>query len=518
MGKAAVPRLLVPSLVVIAVAVAAWFLRSHQPAGTTADPGSPVAKTPPPPKKPALPDRPDAEIWVKWQGKPMAEILGALAPPAPNPTETIPAPPDSAPAAAPPDPYLPWFSTTSNDPLPGAEDAAIAGQSIVFSSVAGPAGVKPWPNPASDAGFAFPTLPAGQRVLPADFDRDGDTDWFVGRAGNLPNSLWRNDGTGTCEDVTEALGLLEFLDFADAAWVDYDRDGWPDLAIVNHSAKGATDSLFRLLHNDSGTRFTEVTTASHLTSLGRLRDMIWHDFDDDGYPDLILSAVGTPGQLKMLRSISTESGRAFEPVPSNEALAAGGPLAIADFNGDGQEELVVASDQTLSGLRLSPVESLFSFTGVAHPLTVVARDFDLDGASDLVLFGETETKAWRNLGDFQFEELPGAAGLPSGKTVGRVVPLDALNAGQPTWLITSAGKSQIYRQSSPLIFDRARVILHLKSPESADPDARGAKVFLTTRDRNWVYRTLSRTFDGSTESIGLDEASAIESLEIVWPD
>lgn len=56
----------------------------------------------------------------------------------------------------------------------------------------------------------------GLNMVSADYDNDGFTDVFVlrgawlGVAGHHPNSLLRNRGDGTFEDVTKAAGLLSF--------------------------------------------------------------------------------------------------------------------------------------------------------------------------------------------------------------------------------------------------------------------------------------------------------------------
>jgi len=78
-------------------------------------------------------------------------------------------------------------------------------------------------------------------VRVADFDRDGDQDVFVGGRvdagiyGKPPTSyLLQNDGKGNFTVVTAALapGLEHLGMITDAAWVDVDKDGWPDLVVV----------------------------------------------------------------------------------------------------------------------------------------------------------------------------------------------------------------------------------------------------------------------------------------------
>ncbi|HTI73037.1 MAG TPA: VCBS repeat-containing protein, partial [Candidatus Limnocylindria bacterium] len=75
-------------------------------------------------------------------------------------------------------------------------------------------------------------LLGGLHIVQTDYNNDGLMDVLVlrgawmGRAGRLPNSLLKNNGDGTFEDVTDAAGLLSFHPTQSAAWFDFDGDGW----------------------------------------------------------------------------------------------------------------------------------------------------------------------------------------------------------------------------------------------------------------------------------------------------
>ena len=85
------------------------------------------------------------------------------------------------------------------------------------------------------------TMGAGVAVI--DFDRDGRPDLFFvnGRpwpgqpdrlAGKATQALYRNRGDGTFEDVTAAVGLDVELFGMGVAVGDFDNDGWPDLFVT----------------------------------------------------------------------------------------------------------------------------------------------------------------------------------------------------------------------------------------------------------------------------------------------
>ncbi len=117
-----------------------------------------------------------------------------------------------------------------------------------------------------------------------DFDRDGDVDFFQAR-GSEPNSLYRNDG-GLFVDLAPALAI----DYPSGKergvmWGDYDDDGWPDLFLVSKADN-------RLLKNNAGSGFTDMTVAAGVDDSGTGLGAAWGDWDNDGDLDLYLSNDG----------------------------------------------------------------------------------------------------------------------------------------------------------------------------------------------------------------------------------
>jgi hypothetical protein len=110
------------------------------------------------------------------------------------------------------------------------------------------------------------TMGSGVAVL--DFDRDGKPDLFFVNSHTWPGdasptspratqALYRNRGDGTFEDVTAAYGLDVELYGMGVAIADFDNDGWPDIFIT---AVGGN----RLFRNVDGKRFEDVTERSGL--------------------------------------------------------------------------------------------------------------------------------------------------------------------------------------------------------------------------------------------------------------
>jgi hypothetical protein len=121
-----------------------------------------------------------------------------------------------------------------------------------------------------------------------DYDLDGDLDLLLIHSaiwsdGGSSLVLYANQGTGTFRDVTTASGLQASLVGMGGAAADYDEDGWPDLLVTG--VEGSS-----LWHNEGGW-FRDVT----LEVFGDDRDRgwslaaAWLDYDWDGDLDLFLS-------------------------------------------------------------------------------------------------------------------------------------------------------------------------------------------------------------------------------------
>ncbi len=136
----------------------------------------------------------------------------------------------------------------------------------------------------------------GGGVAAGDYDGDGWDDILLvsmppfdpSLPAGSPTTLFRNRGNGTFEDVTRTVGLDRVDGYAmGALWFDYDNDGDPDLYVTAYDG----GQLFR---NDAG-RFSDVTTATGLDITRAFGDVpamgssaAAADFDRDGHLDLLI--------------------------------------------------------------------------------------------------------------------------------------------------------------------------------------------------------------------------------------
>jgi hypothetical protein len=99
-----------------------------------------------------------------------------------------------------------------------------------------------------------------------DYDNDGYLDLFVVSIGDK-NALYHNNRNGTFTKLnTGSLVNDGAINSVDAAWADYDNDGFMDVVIANDDSK---NSLF---HNNGNTNhwinFKLVGTASNRSAIG----------------------------------------------------------------------------------------------------------------------------------------------------------------------------------------------------------------------------------------------------------
>ena len=158
--------------------------------------------------------------------------------------------------------------------------------------------------------FQFANPPQGTftGAAVADYDRDGWLDvyfclyaFYQGTGqykypspyhdaeNGPPNFLMRNQRDGTFRDITAASGMNQNntrYSFC-CGWSDYNRDGWPDLYVVNDFGR---KNLYR--NNRDGT-FTDVAPQAGVEDVGAGMSVSWLDYDNDGAEDLYVANMWT---------------------------------------------------------------------------------------------------------------------------------------------------------------------------------------------------------------------------------
>jgi len=139
------------------------------------------------------------------------------------------------------------------------------------------------------------TMVAGVALL--DYDRDGYLDVYLVNGAAIPslkkdspiywNRLFHNNHDGTFTDVTEKAGVAGAGYGMGVAVGDYDNDGWPDLFVANVTGN-------QLFHNNGDGTFTEVTGKAGVAGAQLDGKKMWSagagwfDYNNDGLLDLFV--------------------------------------------------------------------------------------------------------------------------------------------------------------------------------------------------------------------------------------
>ncbi len=212
-----------------------------------------------------------------------------------------------------------------------------------------------------------------------DFDNDGWVDLYVSIWG-APNRLFRNlGGEGQplrFADVTGQAGVAEPVASFPTWFWDYDNDGWLDIFVAGYQAAvgdiareyagkpGAQGTRPRLYRNLGNGRFEDRSTALGLDQLLLAMGANFGDFDNDGWPDLLIGTGAPPfEQLVPNRAFRNRAGQAFEDITSSGGfghLQKGHGVAFGDLDADGDQDIYAtiggafASDRFWNALYENP--------------------------------------------------------------------------------------------------------------------------------------------------------------------
>ena len=167
--------------------------------------------------------------------------------------------------------------------------------------------------------------------------------------------VYHNNGDGTFTDVSKACGIGAVPSKGlGIAINDFDRDGWPDIAIANDSFP---EQLFR--NNRNGT-FTEVAVEMALafdedgkTFAGMGIDFA--DYDNDGWPDVFINALA----MQRYALFQNRKGHAFDYVSGEAGISritrshSGWGAKFIDYDNDGWKDLFVVQGHVMDNIELT---------------------------------------------------------------------------------------------------------------------------------------------------------------------
>src|SRR5206468_372304 len=126
---------------------------------------------------------------------------------------------------------------------------------------------------------------------------------FAANTKNYEDRFYRNDGKGNFT-LNEAALPQNYTSKSGVKAVDFDKDGDLDLFIGGRVLPGkyplpVSSFIYRNDSHDGIIKFTDVTStvAPGLNNIGLTCDAIWTDFDNDGWPDLVIAGEWMPVQF-----------------------------------------------------------------------------------------------------------------------------------------------------------------------------------------------------------------------------
>jgi hypothetical protein len=221
-------------------------------------------------------------------------------------------------------------------------------------------------------------------LLLFDTDGDGDLDLYVASGGyeverNSPyyqDRLYLNDGKGNFTEAVDAIPK-NFTSKLCVRAVDYNKDGKLDLFVSGrvdpwNYPKPVSSCILRNDSKNGHVKFTDVTAnvAKDLLNAGLVCDALFTDFDNDGWPDLILA-----GEWMPVTFLKNDHG-VFKNVTASTGIADKtgwwNTIAAGDFNHDGRMDYIVGN----TGLNT------FYKASEKYPVFITAKDFDGNGSYD----------------------------------------------------------------------------------------------------------------------------------------
>lgn len=412
----------------------------------------------------------------------------------------------------------------------------------------------------------------GIGVAVGDYDNDGYPDLYITCVGQ--SRLLRNNRQGGFVDVTSRSGLGGRQAFSTSAlWFDYDRDGLLDLFVSNYvrwtpekdvfcsldgknksyctpeAYRGSTCWLFR--NRGDGT-FEDVTAKSRIfDSTSKALGVAMLDYDEDGWPDLLVANDTQPNKLYRNQHDGTfqEVGLSAGVALSEDGKArAGMGLDVGDFDGSGHAGLVITNfDNEMTGLYRRAKNGRYEDIAVSAGVGVATRDtlgfgclfldINLDGALDLLIANGHIDDTVRNIrrsvayaqpprlflndGRGRFRDVAAQAGASfvSPKVARGLACGDIDRDGDLDILMTTnGGDARLYRTD---VTNGNRSIRFRLRGTKSNRDAIGAKLRLFDRAGNQsrMVRSGSSYLSQSelTVSFGVGKRTEIDRLVIEWP-
>jgi len=227
-----------------------------------------------------------------------------------------------------------------------------------------------------------------------DADGDGDMDLYVCSGGNefsssstaLIDRLYINDGKGKLTKSSQILPVSKFESTSTVKPADYDRDGDIDLFVgirLLPFSYGLPVSGY-ILNNDGKGNFTDVSNqiAPGLQNIGMITDASFSDVDGDQDSDLVVV-----GEYMPIKVFINEAGKFIERTSTSGLEKSNGwwnRIESADLDKDGDVDFVVGNHGLNSRFRATEDK----------PVCMYVSDFDQNGTIEQIVCSYNGDKSY----------------------------------------------------------------------------------------------------------------------------
>ena len=221
-----------------------------------------------------------------------------------------------------------------------------------------------------------------------DYDGDGWPDIYVGNGGggsDALNFLYRNNGDGTFARTTVAGVTTDLGKTVSAAWGDYDNDGFPDLVV----AHWPNQNNFQYRNNGDG-QFTKITQGPIVSDAGSIDGCVWGDYDRDGWLDLFVPMDS--GDHRLYRN---NRDGIFSRVADLPTVGAASYSAWVDYDNDGFPDLFVPAWRRVGKNALYHNDGNGTFTLITNSPLSSEGGLSLSTPGAITTMTDFPTSSWR---------------------------------------------------------------------------------------------------------------------------